>query len=619
MASTRTKSAHPASHPEPTAPAAGNGSRLEKASLRDGLKSAMESGNATELSLRLENFLLDVSDTLNSTLEMDKLLGRVAELVRQVIDYEIFAILLLNERTQELRMRFQIGHTPEVERMHLKPGQGITGMAVEQRRSVLIDDVRKEPRYINANPLVRSELAVPLITKKRVIGVIDIQASKESYFTDEHSRLLTLVASRIASAIENARLYTRVARQAQTLTVLNEISRELTSILNVDQLFKRIGELLTRVIEYQMFSILLVDEEQKKLVHRFSLRYQENIHLKHDIPLGRGLVGTAVSEKIAVLAPDVTKDPRYIQLNPETRSELCVPLIYKERAIGVLDLEHTRRNYYNEDHVRTLTTLAGQIAIAVENARLYERIAREEQRMERDLSMAREVQMRLLPPSLPQLKSADLGAKFEPASLIGGDMFDFLEYSDHRVALVLGDVSGKGAPAALYAALVSGLLRSTASLEPYPAQMLSAINLSLNERKIEAQYVTLTYALWDDEARIMTVANSGVPRPIFCRGGEISAIESTGLPLGLFEEASYDEITVKAQSGDIFLFVSDGIVDAVNDKGDQFGRKRLEEVVKRNCRLSAPEMVQSIFDAVDEHRQSHATFDDETVLAMKVR
>jgi sigma-B regulation protein RsbU (phosphoserine phosphatase) len=601
---------------EKTVRAEGNG--VPAVSPRGELKNAMQ-GGATEVSLRLENFLIEVADTLNSTLEMDKLLGRVAELIRQVIDYEIFAILLVNERTQQMRMRFQIGHTAEVERMSISVGQGITGTAAEQRRAIRIDDVRKEPRYINAHPLVRSELAVPLITKKRVIGVIDIQASKEAYFTEEHSRILTLVASRIATAIENARLYTRVARQAQTLGVLNDISRELTSILNVDQLFKRIGDLLTRVIDYMMFSILLTDEQRNILVHRFSLRYQENIHLKHDIPLGRGLVGAAVAEKKAVLAPDVAKDPRYIQLNPETRSELCVPLIYNERAIGVLDLEHTRRNYYNEDHMRTLTTLAGQIAIAIENARLYERIAREEQRLERDLAMAREIQMRLLPPILPKLKSADLGAKFEPALAIGGDMFDFLEYSGNRVALVLGDVSGKGAPAALYAALVSGLLRSTAALEPYPAQMLSAINLSLNERKIEAQYVSLAFAVWDDIARTMTVANSGIPRPIFCRGGEIGRIESTGLPLGLFEEANYDEVTVNAKSGDVFLFVSDGIIDALSPSGEQFGRKRVEQLVQKNCPLSAVDLVEIIFAAVAAHRQNRAIFDDETVLAVKVK
>src|SRR5437764_5585502 len=611
MSSSRTKSPAAAAPAETKLQSVGNGAPKQGSI-------SVTSGTAADVSLRLENFLIDVADTLNSTLEMDKLLGRVAELVRQIIDYEIFAILLLNERTQELRIRFQIGHTPETERLKIKVGQGITGMAVERRSSVLVDDVRKEPRYINAHPLVRSELAVPLIAKKRVIGVIDIQASKEKYFTEEHNRILTLVASRIAAAIENARLYTRVARQAQTLTVLNEISRELTSILNVDQLFKRIGDLLTRVIEYQMFSILLVDSERSVLVHRFSLRYQENIHLKHDIPLGRGLVGHAVQDKVAVLAPDVSKDPRYIQLNPETRSELCVPLIYKGRAIGVLDLESTRRNYYNEDHVRTLTTLAGQIAIAVENARLYERIARQEQRLERDLAMAREIQVRLLPQSLPQLKSADLAAKFEPALMIGGDMFDFLEYSGERVAFVLGDVSGKGAPAALYAALVSGLLRSTASLEPHPAQMLSAINLSLNERRIEAQYVSLAYAIWDDDSRIMTFANSGLPRPIFCRNGVVERIESTGLPLGLFEEANYDDVTLKAESGDVFVLVSDGMFDALNASGEQFGPKRGEEVIQSGCRLQAKEMVQSIFDAVDTHRGTRATFDDETVLAVKV-
>ena len=612
MSSSRTKSPAAAAPAETKLQSVGNGAPKQGSI-------SVTSGTAADVSLRLENFLIDVADTLNSTLEMDKLLGRVAELVRQIIDYEIFAILLLNERTQELRIRFQIGHTAETERLKIKVGQGITGMAVERRSSVLVHDVRKEPRYINAHPLVRSELAVPLIAKKRVIGVIDIQASKEKYFTEEHNRILTLVASRIAAAIENARLYTRVARQAQTLTVLNEISRELTSILNVDQLFKRIGDLLTRVIEYQMFSILLLDTERNMLVHRFSLRYQENIHLKHDIPLGRGLVGYAVQHQEAVLAPDVSRDPRYIQLNPETRSELCVPLIYKERAIGVLDLESTRRNYYNEDHVRTLTTLAGQIAIAVENARLYERIAREEQRLERDLSMAREIQIRLLPQSLPQLKSADLAAKFEPALMIGGDMFDFLEYSGERVAFVLGDVSGKGAPAALYAALVSGLLRSTASLEPHPAQMLSAINLSLNERRIEAQYVSLAYAIWDDDSRIMTFANSGLPRPFLCKKGAVSRIESTGLPLGLFEDADYDEVTVRAESGDIFVLVSDGILDAFNAAGEQFGPKRVEEVIQQSCRLQAKEIVQAIFDAVDKYRGTRATFDDETVLAVKVK
>ncbi len=120
-----------------------------------------------------------------------------------------------------------------------------------------------------------------------MIGVIDIEAREKGYFTEEHKRLLTLIASRMASGIENARLHTRITRQARTLLLLNEIARELTSILNLDELLKRIAELLNRLIDYQMFSILLLDQAGEKLQHRFAQRFEERLHLKHDIPLGR--------------------------------------------------------------------------------------------------------------------------------------------------------------------------------------------------------------------------------------------------------------------------------------------------------------------------------------------
>src|SRR5262249_492904 len=207
-----------------------------------------------------------------------------------------------------------------------------------------------------------------------------------------------------------------------------EISQELTQILNLDELLKRIAELLTKLIDYQMFSIMLLDTTGTKLQHRFSVRFKKNIQLKHDIPLGRGLVGYAVEHKRPVLVRDVSKDERYIQLNPETRSELCVPLIYKDKAIGLLDLDHTNPAYFTDDHMRTLISLAAQVAIAIENARLYERIAEQEQRLERDLEMARELQFRMLPADCPKLQRAEVSARFVPAHAIGGDFYDFVRY-----------------------------------------------------------------------------------------------------------------------------------------------------------------------------------------------
>jgi sigma-B regulation protein RsbU (phosphoserine phosphatase) len=568
----------------------------------------------------VEALLIEVADVLNTTLDLDTLLQRVAEVVKRVIDYEIFSILLLNERSQELRFRFQIGHLPEVaERIRVKVGEGVTGRAAKERRAVLVDDVTKETQYIEAVPRVRSELAVPLITKNKVIGVIDLEAREPSYFKEEHARLLGLIASRIAVSIENARLYTRIARQANTLALLTEISRELTSILNVDQLLKRVGDLLRKIIDYQMFSILLLDDAKQKLVHRFSVRFKENVQLKHDIPLGHGLVGAAALEKRAILVPDVSKDHRYIKVNAETRSELCVPLIHKDNVIGVLDLEHTRRAYFHEDHLRAVSTLAAQIAIAIENATLYERLAREEQRLERDLAMAREVQHHLLPPATPNLPGAEVAARYNPAHAIGGDMYDFLDYKLPRACITVGDVSGKGAPAALYAALVSGIIRSVAHGEPSPAQMLSAVNRALNQRRLDANYVVLCCALWDDEKKTMRVANSGLPRPIYCREGHAHMIEAAGLPLGMFPDATYDEMTIHAHPGDVFVFLSDGIIDASNPRDEQFGRNRLERVVDKVSQGSAQEIVDAIFEAAKQFSAGAPVFDDQTVVVLKVK
>jgi sigma-B regulation protein RsbU (phosphoserine phosphatase) len=611
--------------------------------------------------IRLEplqvDFLLRFADALNTTLELNTLMHRVADLVRAVIDYRIFAILLVNDRTGDLRMRFQTGHTPEVERMRIKLGHGVVGKAASERRSILVEDVGEVENYINANPNVKSELAVPLIVKNRVIGVIDLQSEQAGYFTEEHQRLLELTASRMAIAVENARLYTRVSRQAQTLSVLNEISREFTSILDLDDLLERIGQLLKRVIEFQMFTILLWNDRTERLEHRFSSRFGERIKREHNVTLGEGIIGHAAQQRTPVLASDVRKDSRYIVANPEVRSELAVPLIYKGKVIGVLDLEHTRVNYYNEEHQTTLSTLAAQIAISIANARLYQRISEEEQRLERDLEMAREVQLRLLPGTPPQPRRAEIATAFLPARSIGGDMYDFIDYGApgnalyktsqrKRIAIVLGDVSGKAAPAALYAALVSGILRSLAARHLPPAELLAELNNQLQVRKLDSQYVTMLMAVWNDETRTLQIANAGSVQPLYvtnaaaatagptgkkaavagvecdgpAEGLNVQTVQAEGFPLGLFPNAQYDELTIATKPGDVLVFFSDGIADAENAEGEMFGTERLNEVLRAHpaaCH-SAQATVDAILAAVNEFQAGTAHFDDETLVVLRV-
>ena len=564
-------------------------------------------------------FLIRLANALNTTLDLQTLMHRTADLVRAVIDYKIFAILLLNERTNDLRMRFQIGHTTEAERLRIRVGKGVVGRAAEHRESILLQDVRLEENYISANPDVRSELAVPLVAKNRVIGVIDLQSEQVGYFQPEHRRLLELTASRVAQAIENARLYTRVARQAQTLAVLNEIAREVTSILDLDPLLERVGELLRRLIDYQMFSILLLNEREQVLEIQYSVRFGHPVSTAAEkVPIDRGLVGTAVRERRLIHAGDVRKDARYFMVNPETRSEMAVPLLYKGKVVGVLDLEHVRVNYFNDDHQRTLVTLASQIAVAIENARLYQRVTQQEQRLEHDLDMARDVQLRLLPPTPTRKPHAEFATRFLPARTIGGDLYDFLPYDDNCIGIAMGDVSGKAAPAALYAALISGIMRAATSQMLSPADMLKQLNDSLQERKMDAQYVTMLFAVWNDEKQTLQIANAGAVQPLFCRAGQVETVEAEGFPLGMFKDVSYEEFTLSTRPGDAIVFFSDGIVDAVNESEEMFGTERLIALVTSQLANSAEGMVDAIYKELSTFQGGVERFDDETVVVLKV-
>lgn len=564
-------------------------------------------------------YLARIADALNTTLDLQTLLNRTSELVRSIIPYRIFAIFLLNDRTHDLRMRFQIGHTPEAARMRFPLGKGVIGQVALTRQAIMLNDVSTNEHYIPASPAVKSELAVPLIAKNRLIGVLDIESEQANFFKPEHLHLLTLTASRIAQAIENARLYTRVSRQAETLAVLNEISTEINSILDLDLLLARVGSLLRRLIDYQMFSIMLLDEKGETLITRYAWRFGYSHAPMRRIAVTTGLVGAAVREWRPINVPDVRKDQRYLPMNAETRSELVVPLFYKERVIGVLDLEHTRTAFFNEDHVRTLTIMAAQVAIAIENARLYQAIKRQEQQLERDINMAREVQLRLLPTNPPTHEHAELAVSFLPARAIGGDLYDFLEYAPDQTAIVLGDVSGKAAPAALFAALVSGIMRSAAQQKLAPAAMLSLLNDALQERKLESQYVVMLYALWNDANRTLTVANSGAVQPIFCRSGQNVTVKAEGFPLGMFPSATYEEFNVATQPGDAIVFVSDGILDAENENGDMYGEDRLAALLCGSRDLPAQHIANAILSDVTQFQGSKDRFDDETIIVLRVK
>jgi len=567
----------------------------------------------------LLDFLLEVSATTSETLNLELLLENLAGIIRQVIPHELFAILLYSERRQGLRIRYALGHRPEIVRnLIVKLGEGLTGVAAATKQPVLASNVLEDARYLNALDAVRSELAVPMVARQRLVGVLDLQSTSLDAFSTQDRALLQLIAARVATAIDNARLHRRVERQSRTQRTLAAMAQEFSSILQLDALLDKIARSVKRLINYDAFIVLRVDEDAKQLRSLFSQRFDRKTPLDA-LPLGQGLTGAAATSRKPVLARDTSSDPRYIESHTGIRSEVAVPLIVKDRVIGVMDLESERVGYFNEDHVRTLTQIAPSVAIAIENARLYEELERREQAIQQDLHAAHKLQSVLLPQEPPPLAGLEVGIRTKPARLVSGDVFDFFDYDDEHAMLAFGDSSGKGAAAALYGAMLSGVLRSAAHRLRRPADLLRIVNDTMMERQVPARFVTLLVMLWRPLEHEFVMANAGSTTPLICRSGQILQPQAAGVPVGLLEHIDYDETSFEAEPGDVVVLFSDGVQDQPNPTGEEYVRRRLRRYLEANCHLPAQQIADGLIDDIEEFRETQPVHDDQSVIVLRVK
>ena len=579
-------------------------------------------GGRTPSDTELLSTLFELGREVTSVLDLDELLAKIPLLIARLTTFSAFSVYLLDEKRGELRIAYSVGYPEGAQNWRLKLGEGVVGSSIEEGRPILVNDIRQEPRYRGPLRSMLSQLAVPMRRKGKVIGALNLLSEVEEAFTSQDEKLLRQFAAHVAVAIENARLFESERQYIETLETLAEVGREMSSILDLDALLGRIAGLTKRVISYRTFGIWLINDATQELEMKLAVRYGSEAESRH-VPLGQGLVGWSALHKEALLVADVSRDPRYINLVEDVRSELVIPMLIKDRCIGVFDLESPELDAFTKEHKELLTLLASQAAIAIDNARLYEEVRQNEERIERELRFAQRVQLALMPAAPPKTRGIDVSGRFEPANELGGDIHDFLTPQPHLFVAAVGDVSGKGAPAALYGAFASELIRSNtargfSSSEPLSVSgVLKAMNTILHERRLEEYYCTLCYASFDLNLRTVTLSNSGLPFPIRCRDQECAQIDLPGLPLGSFPAVSYDEITLDLRVDDVFVFCTDGIFEAWS-KGEEFGADRLCLVVQEHRHRSAREIVDAIFDAVLSFRGAESQVDDMTAVAIKI-
>jgi len=335
--------------------------------------------------------------------------------------------------------------------------------------------------------------------------------------------------------------------------------------------------------------------------------------------LNRNVLGCMCHEKRAVMVNDPAGDPRFqgIQIAEGIRNFMCVPLMVGAELIGVLSGYNKITGDFDQDDQRILAIIAAQSAQVLEKARM-DHEARASDRIREDMRLAEIIQEKLLPNGPPDIPGFDVAGATLAAGHVGGDYFDFIPLRDKRWAIALGDVSGKGVPAALLMANLQATLRSQVLQDTSCHQCMTNCNRLLFLSTAHDRFATLFYGRLDVRSSVFTYCNAGHERPFhLTRGGDIKRLTSGGLAVGILEEFEYEDDILILQPGEIIVMFSDGVTDMINSKDEAFGEKRLQELLSGNLDLSSKDLVDLVTAEVKRHAGDEPAFDDVTMVIIR--
>jgi phosphoserine phosphatase RsbU/P len=394
---------------------------------------------------------------------------------------------------------------------------------------------------------------------------------------------------------------------------LQKASQRISSLLDLDQLIDRIVNEIACSFGLVEANVYLYEPDREELV--LACVHGCTVHDKgHCLKLGKeGLVGYVASTCQMRYAPDVREDPYYLPCEESTLSEVAIPLLVEEQLVGVFTASHPELNAFQPQQLKILQGLCSHIAVAVQNARLFQQVQHEREQMNRDALEARTIQQALLPRSSPYIPGFAVSGLCVPVGAVGGDWYDFIPLPDGCWGLVLADVSGKGTAAALLMAATRGVLRSLAEAACTPSEVLQRLNRLLVEDLPPARFVTMVYAVLDPEKRTLTLASAGHLQPLLIHGEEARFLQTeAGLPLGL-ALGEYSEAEIQLRPGCRVLFYSDGITEATNPDEEEYGELRLKEHL-----LQPGTSGESLLADVRSFVNGFGLRDDATVITVKM-
>ena len=555
-----------------------------------------------------------ISEAMSSTLDLDTLLKIALEESLAAVGAGAGSIMLVSEETGRLEIVASHGLDRKwVETTSQEIGKSIAGWVAEHGESVLVTDARKDSRFVMPfyRDNITSSASVPLKTKEGVIGVLNVNTVQPGKTFDERDlELLVTVANQMAVAIENARLYARVNRRTKQLSSLLQISRTITSTLNLDEVLHRLTAEMCALFQLDACAVLLVDEVSGRL----RLGYGTGLKTRrkyayYDIAAPLAARVKRTGRKLVVR--DVSSSSSYkteVSQAEGLKAAVALPLKNHGRLVGIAVgfAKEARRFPKSQNAImKPLGDLAG---VAIHNARVYRRKYR----------IADMLQHRLLPAEIPKIEGLDIGCKFLPAREVGGDYYDLIPLGSNRIGLVVSDVAGSDIEAAEYTTMGKHVLRVYARECISPAEVLTKTNNLICEDTSAEVFISSFYGVVDLDKMVLSYANAGCePAALYkARDQKVLTLLADGILLGIRGGSVYEECEVSLESGDILAVYTDGLTEA-SVSNQRFGAAAVAQVLAAYSHLTAQGIADRLHDALLEFVHGRVT-DDVAMLVVKV-
>lgn len=408
------------------------------------------------------------------------------------------------------------------------------------------------------------------------------------------------------------------------LRLLLDITKTISRSLDLDEVLNLVMDTLDSLIPYDAAGIYLIERGDDKSPYIFkskSIRgYQISFEqIEPRLKMGEGFLGTVAQSGRAIISPDVSKDPRYFAARERTRSEMLAPIISNDRVIGVFDLESDALDAYNEDDLSILQLLTSQVAIIIEKVWLHEQVV-EKKRIQAQLDVARQVQLDLLPSNDPQVDGFDVSAYIFPTEEVSGDYYDWVKIFDDQIGIVVADAVGKGIPAALLMAFLRASLRAGIQVGYAPHIAFSKVSNLLHDSIEDNQFITAIYGILDSTNRTFVFSNAGHNPPLLIKpDGEYRFVEYGDMPLGMFDELHYHQHFIRFEDDQVLVLYTDGITEAANPNGEEYGNERLAKRILDGIDLPARQLIDHVRKGIADFTERKFLDDDGTLFIVKAQ